>query len=101
MAQRLDLQTKFVEILGSGNVYFQPPSSIKMEYPCIVYELDDVWTDHADNKPYSLRKRYQATVIDRNPDSAIPNQVALLPTCIFDRFYVADNLNHFVFTLFF
>lgn len=101
MAPRLELQAKLVSILGSGNVYFQPPSSIQMVYPCIVYELDDMWTDFADNNPYSLRKRYQATVIDRNPDSAIPNQVAMLPTCVFDRFYKADNLNHHVFTLFF
>ena len=25
-----------IELLGSNNVYFQPPESIKIDYPCIV-----------------------------------------------------------------
>lgn len=72
-----------------------------MVYPCIRYELDDAQTAFAGNTPYRLSWRYKVTVIDRNPDSQIPNQVAVLPTCTFDRFFVVDNLNHFVFTLYF
>jgi hypothetical protein len=46
-------------------------------------------------------KRYQVTVVDRNPDSDLPDQVQNLPLCQFSRFFTADNLNHFVFNLFF
>lgn len=101
MAPRLNLQAVFVEIVGSDSVYFQPPPNTKMDYPCIVYRRDHITTEFADNEPYNIRKRYQVTVIDRDPDSLIPDKVANLPTCIFDRFFTADNLNHDVFSLFF
>jgi hypothetical protein len=101
MAPRLELQEKLVEILGSENVYFQPPASVQMKYPCIVYTRDFVLTDWSDDKPYLHRVRYLVTVIDRNPDSIIPDKVSDLPMCVYDRFYTADNLNHNVFKLFF
>jgi hypothetical protein len=72
-----------------------------MQYPCIVYLRDDANTKFAGNAPYTYRVRYQVTVIDTNPDSQIPNRVAGLPMCVYDRFYIADNLNHDVFTLYF
>jgi len=58
-------------------------------------------TRFADNGPYKHHKRYQVTVIDRNPDSVIPDRVAELPLCTHIQFFTADNLNHDVFSLFF
>lgn len=101
MAPRLDLQTILVNILGSNNVYFQPPPSLQMQYPCIVYSRDTAQTDFADDNPYKYRKRYQITVIDLDPDSDIPDKIAALRLCAYDRFFTADNLNHDVFRLFF
>ena len=101
MAQRLDLQEILVDLLGSSNVYFQPPPTVQLKYPCIIYKRDDESTDFADNVPYSNKTRYQITVIDRNPDSDIPKKVSGLPSCVYDRFYTADNLNHDVYKLFF
>lgn len=101
MAPRLQLQSLFEELLGSRNVYFQPPANVQMKYPCIVYETDPRDVKFADNIPYNRTKRYQVTVIDRNPDSDLPDKVADLPYCRHDRFYPADNLNHNVFTLYF
>jgi hypothetical protein len=101
MAPRLELQELLVEILGNDQVYFQPPPTVSMDYPCIVYQRDFETSRFADDRPYFRRKRYQVTVIDRNPDSVIPDKVAELPLCMFDRFYTAENLNHDVFKLFF
>ena len=101
MAQRLDLQALLVEILDSDHVYFQPPSNVQMVYPCIVYNRETIIPTWAHNKPYQLHNRYLVTVIDRDPDSEIPDKVANLPLCVHDRFYTADNLNHHVFKLFF
>jgi hypothetical protein len=101
MALRLELQLVFRGLLGSDNVYFQPPPTIKMEYPCIVYRRDYEQANHADDIPYLRRKRYLVTVIDRNPDSSIPDRVSALPMCTYDRFYTAENLNHDVYKLFF
>jgi hypothetical protein len=101
MAPRLQLQSLLEEVLGSDKVYFQPPTNTKLTYPCIIYMRDLSQTTFADNSPYFNMLRYQITVIDGNPDSAIPEKVAALPLCLFVRFYVADNLNHDVFNLFF
>lgn len=99
--QRTDLHEKFVEILGSHNVYFQPPESLKLKYPCIVYRLTGIPTRHADNVKFFGHKQYTATIIDHDPDSEIVDRMMELKFSHFDRFYPADNLNHFVFTIYF
>ncbi len=101
MAPRSDLHELLKTLLGSDHVYFQPPETVKLTYPCIIYERNRVNTRHANDLPYLLKKRYQVIVIDRDPDSELPDKVANLPLCSFDRFYTADNLNHDVYNLFF
>jgi len=101
MAQRLELQAVLVELLGSNNVYFQPPPSVKMQYPCIVYNRDKRDSKFADNRPYRVETRYQVMVIDADPDSEIHFRVGELPMSSYDRFFTADNLNHDVYNLFF
>lgn len=83
------------------DVYFQPTNNIRMNYPCIVYQLDYMSVQHAENLPYRSDPRYMVTVIDRNPDSEIKDKIAELPLCVFNRFYTADDLNHFVYNLYF
>lgn len=101
MGQRLELHALLVELLGASHVYFQPPANVLMEYPCIVYKRDNARTQFAGNHPYRYTKRYLVTYIDQDPDSSVPDKLAELPMCIFDRHYAAKNLNHDVFSLFF
>lgn len=101
MGLRTDLQVLLENLLGSRNVYFQAPSNLQMSYPCIVYTRDNVKAKYADNRSYSFVKRYLVTVIDKNPDSPIPDKIAALPMCSFSRHYTAENLHHDVFTLYF
>lgn len=101
MANRLDLQALLEDLLGSRNVYYQPPESVKMNYPAIVYALEDIENTFADNGVYLSNCKYLVTVIDKNPDSSFIDIVAKLPTCRFVRSYKSDNLNHYVFTLYF
>lgn len=98
---RIQLQKLLTELLGSSNVYFEPPEDIKMKYPAIVYHRDYVSTQYADNKPYRQDKRYEVTVIDADPDSAIPDKVGALPQASFDRPMVVDKLHHSIYTLYF
>lgn len=95
---RLKLDNIFRSI--APNVYFQPPESMRMKYPCILYELTSIDTKFADNNPYVRKKRYKVTVIDKNPDSDIPDKIGGLPMTIFDRHYTSDNLHHFVFNIY-
>lgn len=98
---RIALHQLLVRTIKSKAVYFQPPSTIKMSYPCIVYKLDDIDAEYGDNNPYKIEKRYSVTVITKNPDSDLPDRIAALPMCRMSRAYTADNLNHYVFELFF
>jgi len=99
--RRLEFHKILAGLLGSSNVYFQPPSTVKMQYPCIVYGRNKLETSYADNLAYSSRLAYTVTVIDANPDSVIPEKVSALPLCRFDRHYTAENLNHDVFNVYF
>ena len=101
MDQREKLQLMLETVTGSSNVYFLPPPNAMMKYPCVIYEMDMIRTQYADNHPYVQRKRYQLTVIDSNPDGEMSSTIATLPMCRFDRTYKADNLKHDIFTLYF
>lgn len=100
LSRRLLLQQKLEDILGSKNVHFQPPPNIQMQYPAIVYDLDYIRTDHADNLPYAHNTRYLVTIIDRDPDSIYIAPVAKLPKSAFSRAFGANGLNHTAFTLY-
>lgn len=101
MASRIELQNLLENILGSRNVYYQPPASVSIKYPAIIYSRSDIDTRFADNSPYSLQHAYMLTYIDRNPDSEYVNKIASLPMCVYDRQYKSDNLYHDVFKLYF
>ena len=101
MGSRLDLHEELCELLGSRNVYFQPPESIKLTYPCIVYSMSGVFKLNANNRLYKSRNSYEVIVIDRNPDTDIYTRILEhFPMCRFDRMYVSDNLNHYALTLY-
>ncbi len=101
MKPRTSLQTFLETFLGSRNVYFQPPESVKMSYPAIVYALADIQNLPADNAVYRQYTAYQITIIDKDPDSQFVRRMALVPMCRFERFYTSDNLNHFVYMLYY
>lgn len=101
MAPRQQLQTLLETLLGTRNVYFQVPPSTGMNYPCIIYKLDYVDTDHAGNRPYGHKMRYLVTSIDKNPDSVTPRKISDLPSANFSSRFVKDQLNHEAYNLYF
>lgn len=101
MANRLRLQSELEKLLGSRNVYYQPPESIKMEYPAIVYSKTNIKSTFADDAAYSFSRCYEIIVIDTKPDNSVIDKLLNLPYCSFNRHYKADNLNHDVLTLYY
>lgn len=107
MDKRLELHNEFIDILGTkgekeSRVYYQAPTSVRMKYPCIRYSKKGNDTDHADNKPYRVTNRYDGIVIDYDPDSTIPDIIHNhFEMCSLGQGYVADNLNHFPFTIYY
>ena len=95
MDKRLSLHKELIQILGSTNVYFQPPETLKMKYPCIRYTKARPMVNHADNKKYFNKNHYELTVIDTDPDTKIPDLLSeYFQYCSIDRYYSADNLTH-------
>lgn len=101
MRQRIELQKLLQSCAGTGKVYFQPPESVRMTYPCIIYTLDRDKPKFADNKIFHNLNRYTVTVVDKDPEGIIKDRVRELKYCSFERSFRADNLNHFVFTIYF
>lgn len=105
MVSRLTLDEVLASILnltepdGDRHTYFNPPPSVQMRYPAIKYSLKNINSDFANNGVYISTPSYEVTLIDENPDSEYANKILQIPYCAFDRFYTANNLNHWTFTI--
>lgn len=101
MDKRFELQSLLEELLGSGNVYYMPPESVKMQYDAIRYAKRDIVKDYANDGAYAMRDMYELTVIAKLPDHPVIKKLLALPYCKYNRHYVADNLNHDVLTIYY
>lgn len=100
MGTRLELHEELLDICD--HCYFQPPETLKITYPCIVYKLNQVDDRKANNKSYFRFKSYQITIIDRDPDSDIYDKIMdHFMMCRFERFFTSDNLNHWILNLYY
>lgn len=106
MANRIDLQQELQSLIGQRadgkqNVYFQPPESIKLNYPCIVYTRGTGDTKYAEDRPYKFTNRYILTFITTDPDASLIEKLAMAFKMISHvRYFVSDNLYHSVYELY-
>lgn len=101
MASRLELQTLLESILGSRNVYYQKPEGKKMSYPAIVYNVEGISSDYANDSRYINKKRYSLIVASRTPDNTVIEELLNIQYCSYDRQYKSDGLYHDVLTLYY
>lgn len=100
MGSRLELHEELVELVPRA--YYQPPATVRMQYPCIVYHLNDIRSRYADNFSYTSLKSYLLTYISQTVDDVVVTKILeSFPYCRFDRYYTADNLHHYVFELYY
>lgn len=100
--QRLLIHDILSEIPNVKKVYYQPPSSKKLEYPCIIYTLNSFRTKYSSNGRYLTFPEYTVTLIDKNPTSEIQKSLMDLSGDIyikFDRVFTADNMYHWTYSL--
>lgn len=88
------------EISGYENrVYFNPPESVKVTYPCIVYSLLDITQFHADNRPYFGYDSYQVTHIYASiGQHELTRRLLEQEGFSFSRSFRSDGLYHDVLT---
>lgn len=101
MTSRLNLHEELVAILGTRNVYYQPPESTKMKYPAIVYSRSDIDNRFANNEVYHQSHVYRVTIIDEDPDSEIVQKMSKFKTAKFERHFTTNGLNHDIFAIFY
>ena len=116
MERRSDaLIRELMDLLGTGEVYFQPSADAGtnafgenyiftgIEYPCFILKRTTAYQPHANDRNYLFRPGYEVTYINRDePDPEMIEQVMLhFPHCRYDRHFVADNLHHDVFMIYY
>lgn len=102
MNKRLELHEKLKRLVGTNNVYFQPPASVQLSYPCVIYSIGSGDAKYADGMVYGYVNSYELLFIFKKPNIDIIEQVlTTLPMCRMNRAYVADNLNHYAFSVYY
>lgn len=102
MASRVELQYKLEALLGSENVYFQPPETMKFNYPCVVYELAAKNVPRANDDVYQIHNRYTVTFIGLSADSDLLDRTLHeFQHCTFDKRFISANMYHDVFTIYY
>lgn len=93
--RRLELDAKLRLLIGNGNVYFQPPESVRIKYPCLIYKFTGVEIKHADNGHYYKVRKYDMLHVHRDPDTDFIDSInTYVKYASFDRRYISDNLYH-------
>ena len=98
---RVELDRILRTTLGTANVYFDPPESFKLKYPCIVYSLNGINQRKADNKTYIGLKRYGLTYITQDADDPMVDTLEELDFCHLNRPYDANGLHHYAYDIYF
>lgn len=102
MNNRLQLQTILEGLVGTKNVYFQPPASVNLIYPCVVYNIGSGNAKYANDTLYVYKHSYNVTFIYKRPNLDIIERVLeTLPMSRFDRSFCSDGLNHYIFTIYY
>ena len=97
---RLALHNELLKFIP--NVYFQPPSTLQMKYPCIVYNKTSKYRQDANDGIYSSRQGYQVMVIEHNPDSTVVDDIERhFEHCSINQYYTINNLNHTTLNLYY
>lgn len=103
--RRYEFDTLLRQTVGSSgkcNVYFQPPESIKLSYPCIVYSFTTADTKYSNDKTYLFTHGYDVIYITKEPDDSMVDTLAYtFPMCMFTRQYISDNLYHYVYRIYY
>lgn len=98
---RIEFHQKLVNIMDGNKVYYQPPASVIIKYPCIIYSRNNIENKYANDDVYCQNHSYTVIIIDRDPDSIYVDRLSKFPNAKFSRHYTSDNLNHDVFTIYF
>lgn len=99
--KRVKLHHVLEDIISSRHVYFQPPESVKLEYPCIVYNLAKVPVQHADNTVYLMNPKYVIRYISKGPDDRTKLLLVQSLGVPIIQTYAQNGLYHYIYELYY
>lgn len=101
MMTRLEIQEVLENLDDSLHVYYQPPASVRIVYPAIIYKLENIVQRFANDVTYSKDRAYMLTLVHKDPENDIVDKLIwAFPKIRFDRTYISDNLYHYVYVLY-
>lgn len=101
MLKRVDIQEKFKFLLGSDNVYYQPPANLKMKYPAIVYSLDGLDVKRFDNTRLINKNCFSVTHIYRNEsENLVETMLKNFEYISFDNRSIVDGIYNDHYTIY-
>lgn len=95
-----DLLHLLQQAVQNNRVYFQPPENLKIVYPAVVFHLSKIEIDHASDAPYKGAREYSVTLITKDPEPDVIDEILKIPYSSLDTTYISDGMNHFVFTVY-
>lgn len=95
-----DLLRMLQQVVQHNRVYFQPPENLKIGYPAVVFHLSKIEIDHASDAPYKGAREYSVTLITKDPEPDVIDEILKIPYSSLDTTYISDGMNHFVFTVY-
>lgn len=98
--RRLKLSAILHDILGTDEVYYEPPESVRMTYPSIVYSRSSIETKSADNIKYLRNDRYSITFIRKDADNPVLDKLLQLPYCQHSSSFKTNGLYHDIFNIY-
>ena len=98
---RLEIQERLEALADNLHVYYQPPASVRISYPAIIFRLNDYSQNWADDNLYKKDRSYLITFIHYDPDNDLIEKLLwAFPKLRYDRTYTSDNLYHYVYVLY-
>lgn len=95
-----DLLRLLQQAVQHDRVYFQPPENLKIGCPAVVFHLSKIEIDRASDVPYKGAKEYSVTLITKDPEPDVIDEILKIPYSSLDTTYISDGMNHFVFTIY-
>lgn len=92
------LQNFQMEVDETPHVYFDPPETVKMSYPCFIYHFEGYEQLNGNDERYLESERYSVRYVTKTADALLPKLIRELPRVSFERHYTAENLHHYMFT---
>lgn len=103
MKHKNDVGDILSNVIGDEDlVHFQPSESIKLTFPCILFKFEGFKDFFANDGRHMLREKYSVTHVYQNPEADLKEEIlSAFLFASFDRQYIADNLYHDVYTIYY